>query len=454
MRGVEVGSGSNRSAQIVARDEKVIGRALYIRFFPMAIERGFGSRVWDADGREYIDWQAGAAVASTGYCHPHIVAAIGAQAAKLTHNCFTLFSNEPTVALAERLVALTPGEFPKKVWFGLSGSDANDAIFKLTRRATRRERIVTFMGSYHGQTMGAYSLSGHKAEAAFLPFPGVVKVPYAYCYRCAFGLAYPACQLQCLRFIEDAVFNNICPPEDVAGILVEPIQGDSGIVVPPDEFLLGLKAIADRFGMLFMVDEVRTGLGRSGKMFAIEHLGIAPDVIAIAKPLGSGVPISACVARAEVLDTLEGSHLLTTGGSPLGAAAALATLEVIASENLVDSAAEMGDYLRRGLRELQDRHEMIGQIRGRGMFTGVELVRDRETKEPADTETHKVCYRAWELGLVLIFCGTYSNVLDIVPPLVIDRNEIDRGLEILDRALTDVREGRVPDEAISKYKAW
>ncbi|MHB1416688.1 MAG: aspartate aminotransferase family protein, partial [Chloroflexota bacterium] len=385
---------------------------------------------------------------------PRVVEAISKQAAKLTHNCFTLFSNEPTVALAERLVELAPGDFPKKVWFGLSGSDANDAIYKLTRRATGRERIVTFIGSYHGQTMGAYSLSGHKAESAFVGLPGVVKVPYAYCYRCPFGMTHPSCRMQCLRFIEETIFNTICPPEDVAGILVEAIQGDSGIVVPPDEFLTGLKAMAERYGMLFMVDEVRTGLGRTGKMFAIEHTGAIPDLITIAKPLGSGVPISACVARSDILDTLEGSHLLTTGGSPIGSAAALTTLDVIRDEGLMARAEETGEYLRRGLCELQKEHEIIGDVRGRGLFTGVEMVRDRVTKEPADTETHKICYRAWRLGLVLIFCGTYSNVLDIVPPLVLSHEQVDRGLEILDQAIRDVSKGLVSDEEISQYRAW
>ena len=443
-----------KASELIQRDEKVIGRATYIRFYPMVLEGGVGSTVTDIDGNKYIDFQAGAAVANVGYCHPKVVKAVEDQINKLTHNCFALFSNQITVRLAEKLIEITPGNFRKKLWFGLSGSDANDCLFKLSRYSTKRKRIISFLGSYHGQTMGAYSLSGHKAESHFLPIPGVVKVPYAYCYRCPFKMEHPECDLQCISFIEDHIFKTICPPEDVAGILVEPIQGDAGMIVPPDEFLRELKRISDENGMLFMVDEVRTGFGRTGTMFAINHLGLEPDFIAMAKPMASGFPISACVARAEILDSLMGSHLLTTGGSPIGAAAALATIEVLEEENIYERAERMGNYLRGRLEEMKERHKLIGDVRGRGLFIGAELVKDRKTKEPAPVETHKVCFRSWEYGLVLVFNGTHSNVLDIVPPLVTSREEVDKALEILERAITDVEEGTVPDTLLEGFQAW
>ena len=443
-----------KASELVQRDEKVIGKVTYIRFYPMVFEAGVGSVVTDVDGNKYIDFQAGAAVANVGYCHPKVVKAVEEQMNKLTHNCFALFSNQITVKLAEKLVEITPGKFRRKVWFGLSGSDANDCLFKLARFNTKRERIISFLGSYHGQTMGAYSLSGHKAESHFLPFPGVVKVPYAYCYRCPFKMEYPECGLQCINFIEDHIFTSICPPEDVAGILVEPIQGDSGMIVPPDEFLKELKRISEENGMLFMVDEVRTGFGRTGAMFAVNHLGLEPDFIVMAKPMASGFPISACVAKAEILDGPMGGHLLTTGGSPIGAAAALANIQVLEEENLCEKAKRTGNYMMRRLEEMKDEHTLIGDVRGRGLFIGVELVKNKKTREPASLETHKVCYRAWEYGLVLVFNGTHSNVLDIVPPLVISREEVDRGLEILEGAIKDVEKGKVPDSLLEGFKAW
>ncbi|MEM3549859.1 MAG: aspartate aminotransferase family protein [Candidatus Bathyarchaeia archaeon] len=443
-----------KNLEWIQRDEKVIGKVTYIRFYPMVVESGLGSIVTDLDGNNYIDFQAGAAVANIGYCHPKVVKAVEEQMKKLTHNCFALFSNQITVKLAEKLVEITPGNFPKKVWFGLSGSDANDCVFKLARFSTKRDRIISFLGSYHGQTMGAYSLSGHKAESHFLPFPGVIKVPYAYCYRCAFKMKHPDCGLQCIKFIEEHIFTSICPPEDAAGILVEPIQGDSGMIVPPDDFLLELKRICEENGMLFMVDEVRTGFGRTGKMFAINHLALEPDLIVMAKPMASGFPISACVARAEILDSPIGSHLLTTGGSPIGAAAALANIQVLMEEKLCDKAARTGAYMLKRLEEMKEGHELIGDVRGKGLFIGVEFVRNRKTKEPASIETHKVCYRAWEYGLILVFNGTFSNVLDIVPPLVISKNEVDRGLDILEAAITDVEKGKVPDSLLEGFKAW
>ncbi|MEW6545320.1 MAG: aspartate aminotransferase family protein [Bacillota bacterium] len=443
-----------RARELVFRDERSVGKNLKIRFFPLVLDRARGSRLWDADGNEYLDFTAGWAVANTGYGHPRVVEAVRRQFDRTTFNSFTSVVSEPSVLLAERLIALVPGDFEKRCWFGLSGSDANDCVAKMVPMATGRKRMLSFVGAYHGQSGGSLSLSGHTAQARFLGSGAVVKVPYPYCYRCPFGKERQRCGIFCLRFIEDYIFKTICPPQDTAGVVVEAIQSDAGDLVPPDEFLPGLADICHRYDIKLVVDEVKVGFGRTGNMFAFQHSGVVPDAVTMAKPLASGFPLSAVVARQEILDAGLATHLFTTGGHPVGCAAALATIDVIEQEGLVENAARVGARLKTSLEELKSRYPLIGDVRGRGLIIGVELVRDRTTKEPADRETAKVVYRCFELGLVLFYVGIHSNVLEITPPLTLTEDEADEGVRIIERALDDVCKGRVPDEKVASYAGW
>lgn len=443
------------SASVLKRDEDAIGTVFKIRFYPLVVERASGVTIFDVDGRKYLDFNAGWAVANTGYGHPSILQAIQEQLEKASFASTITHLNEKTVKLAERLAAITPGNFKKKVWFGLSGSDANDLIFKILPKTTGRPRIMSFLGAYHGQTTGAASLSGHKAHTRFPGSANVMKIPYAYCYRCAFSLTYPECGMYCAKdFIEDYAFKTMGDPEDLSGLIVEPVQSDGGDIVPPKGYLNELKKLADKYGMLFVVDEVKVGFGRTGKMFGVQHSSVVPDIVVVGKPIASGMPLSACVCKGEILDSLVGAHLVTTGGNPVSCAAGLATIDVIEKERLVDNAAKVGEYMKKRFSELAKTHNLIGDVRGAGLILGVELVKNRETKEPASREAAKFCYQAWKNGLITVYVGLNSNVIEITPPLVLTIDQAERGLRIFEQSLSDVEAGKVSDSDVAPFAGW
>jgi len=444
-----------RTEALVERDAAVLSDTLKVRFFPLAIERADGCRIWDVEGREYLDFMAGWAVANTGYGNADVKKAVIEQMEKVSFMTLTALMNVPSIELAERLLQVIPGRGDRKVWFGLSGSDASDAVAKLVPLAQKRPRMVSYIGGYHGQTGGSAGLSGHTAQSRVMS-GNVVKVPYPNPYRCPLGHDDPGvCAKACLSYLEDYVFRTICPPQDVAGLIVEAVQSDGGDIVPPDGYLEAVQALCRKHGILFIVDEVKIGFGRTGKMWGYQHSGLEPDVVVLGKSMGSGFAgISGVVAPAAVLDVAPAINMYTTAGNPVAATAGLATLDYIESHQLVANAKRIGDRLLKGFKELQQRHELIGDARGRGMILGVELVRDRRTKEPAAKEAAKVVYRAYELGLIVFYGGIYSNVLEITPPLTMTPAEADRGLEILDRALTDVESGSFPDEKLGRYAGW
>ena len=442
-----------RSLEVIERETAALGSAAAdIRSYPLVAEEGKGSYITDVDGNRYLDLGGGAAVTVVGHCHPEIIASIKRQADKLIHNCFSETSNEVTVNLAESLIKLTPGDFAKKIVFGLSGSDANECVAKLAPYYTKKSRFVSFIGAYHGQSLGASALSGHTSQSRFPSYIPVTKVPYAYCYRCPFKLTYPQCDLHCVKFIDDYILQTISPHEDTCALIIEPIMSDFGNIVPPDDYIPELKRMCAKYGILFVVDEVKTGFGRTGKMFAIEHSGVVPDMMTMGKPIASGMPLSACVAKAEILDSAVAGHLFTTGGSPICCAAALATIDVIKKEKLVENAANIGDYFMQQLQELKARSKIVGDVRGKGMILGIEFVKDRKTKEPASTETPKLCYRAWEKGLVIGYMGLHSNIIEITPPLNLTKEDVDLAVKILSESIEDVEQGRVTDETIARYK--
>ena len=439
--------------QVQEADTRLIADAGKIRFFPLVVERGEGCRIIDPDGRRYLDFTAAWALANTGYSHPYVRDAIVEELQRSTFAGLVSGMHAPAVKLAEKLVALMPGDFEKKVWFGLSGSDANETVGRLLPMATGKRRIVSFIGGYHGTTGTSMGMSAHIAMTSIIGGANVVKVPYPNPYRCPFGSTGPAeCAERAIRFLEDYIFKTICPPDDVAGIILEPLQSDGGDVLPPPEFLPMLSDLCRRHGIYLAVDEVKVGMGRTGRMFGFEHAGITPDVVVLGKSLGGGMPVSAVIARREILDV--GFSVFSAMGNAVGCAAALATIEAIEQDGLVEHARRAGEHLSRRLHGLAESCPLIGDVRGLGLFQGVELVRDRATREPATIEAAKVCYRAFELGLLVFYVGMASNVLEITPPLVINEAEIDEGVAILGQALADVAAGRVSDEQVAAFAGW
>jgi 4-aminobutyrate aminotransferase len=426
-------------------------------YYPLVVSRAQGTKIWDLDGNEYIDFLSGAAVTNIGHCHPEVIRAVENQSRRLIHNTLGYSYYELPVTLAEKLIRLTPGRFQKRVAFSLSGSDANDGAMKLARVATGRPKIMSFLGSYHGTTYGALTLSGVglNMKRRLGPLvPEVYHVPYADCYRCYFGLEYPSCGLRCVEYIR-TLFEMLIPPDEVAAFVLEPIQGDAGVVIPPKEFWPEVKGLCEEHGILFMDEEVQTGFARTGKMFAIEYWGVEPDVVISAKPVASGLPLGVLVSRKELMERWAvPAHLFTTQANPVVCAAAVATLDVIERENLVKRARRLGETAMKRFMQMKNRFDLIGDVRGKGLLIGVDLVRDRETREPARVEAMKVAWRAWERGLVMISFGRHGNVLRIAPPITIGEDELETALEIVEASIEDVSEGRVPDSVLQEMSAW
>lgn len=442
-----------RTSGLVERDRRLIADAAKIRFFPFAPVGGSGSRLVDADGRSWLDFTSGWAVANTGYGDPGVRAAIEAELASGWYAGQVSAVVEPAVALAERLVELMPIRGEAKVWFGHSGSDANEALARLVRRATGRPRILTFVGAYHGSTDGSAALSGHTAQARYAPGDPGCKVPYPDAYRPTFGVDPAEDERGVLAAVE-TVLATTCPANETAAILLEPIQSDGGILVPSPAFLQGVEAICRREGILLAIDEVKVGMGRTGEWAAHHAAGVTPDLVVLGKALGGGLPLSAIVGPAEILDVEPSLVLFTTAGNALSCAAGLAAIRSTEDGTLLGNARRVGEHLSAGLRRLAERHDLVGDVRGRGLVIGVELVEDRGARTPAASAAAKVCFRAAELGLAVFFVGMHSNVLEITPPLCLAEAQADEGVAILDRALADVRAGAVSDSTIAAYAGW
>jgi len=430
-----------RAKRIIAKDRRFTSSS-YIKEYPLVIERGRGAVIEDVDGNRFLDFMAGIAVNITGYSHPRIVRAVKAQSERFFHLCSTDFYYESFADLAERLVGMVPIEGEKSVFFTNSGAEAVETAIKLVRYSTQRPYIISFLGAFHGRTMGALSLTASKAaqRAHFSAFlPGVHHVPYGYCLRCPYNLSYSSCGIHCAEAIEKVVCRTLMNPREIAAIFVEPIQGEGGYIVPPPEFLRKLRAFASRNGILLVVDEIQSGMGRTGKWFAIEHWNVTPDIITTAKALASGLPIGATIAREEIMDWEGGSHANTFGGNPVACSSALAVIDIIKEEKLMENATRQGAYIMKRLREMQQRYPIIGDVRGKGLMIGVEFVKDPETKEPAAQESLDVMNKCFKRGLVIITAGKCT--MRISPPLIITRETIDTGLELFEGAVKEVNAG-------------
>jgi len=450
-----MGKKLTESLKIIQQDEEVISPASRMPYYPFVMKRGEGATIEDIDGNRYLDFLSSAAVLNTGHAHPRVVKAIKEQVDNFTNYTSAYMYYKNLVELAQELVQITPGKMAKKVSFGLSGSDANDGAIKLARSFTKRQKIIAFLRSYYGSTYGAISLSAislnmRRNMGPFLP--EIYHVPYPDCYRCPFKLKPTNCNLSCLDYFK-MMLDTLIPVEEVAAIIVETIQGDAGVIVPPEKYLPALKKICEDNSILFIAEEVQTGFGRTGKWFAIEHWGIEPDVILLGKAIASGMPLSAIVAKKEIMDSWDApAHLFTMGGNPVSCAAALATISVIEEEKLVERSKEMGDYIQSRFNELKKEHELIGDVRGKGLLIGVDLVSNRENKQRAEKEAAKVCWSCWEKGLILTFFS--KSVLRIAPPLVITRKEVDYALEIIEKSIKDVEEGKISDQVLEKICGW
>jgi 4-aminobutyrate aminotransferase len=426
---------------IIERDQAVVSPS-YTRGYPFVMARGSGATVEDVDGNIFLDCAAGIAVNATGHSHPDVVRAITDQSQKFLHMSGTDFYYELQVQLAEELEAVLPIPGGVRSFFGNSGTEAIEACLKLSRYATGRTNIIAFLGAFHGRSMGALALTASKAlqRRGFGPMmPGVYHAPYADCYRCPLGLTPDTCQAECLDYLEHQIFVHLVSPDEVAAIVVEPIQGEGGYIVAPDQFLQRLRELTTAHGILLVADEVQSGMGRSGRMFAIEYSGVEPDLVALAKGIASGLPLGVAAARRGLMAWPPGAHASTFGGNPLSCAAALATLKLL-KDRLVANAADVGGYLVDRLEALMHRHPLIGDVRGRGLMVGVELVRDRRTKERAIEERDAVVNGAFARGLLLLGAG--RNAIRFSPPLVITREQVDVAVGIFDEALTEVERSR------------
>lgn len=425
-----------KATAIIERDRNVVSPS-YTRDYPLVIARGDGAVVEDVDGNLFLDCTAGIAVTATGHSHPEVVQAIVDQAHRFLHMSGTDFYYEPQVRLGEELSAIAPMKGPHRSFFGNSGTEAIEAALKLARYYTKRQHIIAFLGAFHGRSMGSLSATASKVtqRKGFGPLvPGTYHAPYPDVYRRPPGYSPDACVEESIRFIEQ-LFVHLVSPDEVAAILVEPIQGEGGYIVPPDAFLVRLREMATRHGILLIVDEVQSGMGRTGKMFAIEHTGVEPDIVTIAKGIASGMPLGVATARSEVMSWPPGSHASTFGGNPVSCAAALTTIRLL-REGLVRNAASVGAHMMEGATALMDKHRLIGDVRGRGLMIGIELVRDRQTKERATSERDALVKECFKRGLLVLGAG--RNTIRLSPPLVLTRQQADTAIEILDQALTAI----------------
>ena len=424
--------GPNAQA-IIERDRAVLSPS-YTRGYPLVMKRGEGAVVEDVDGNRFLDFNAGIAVVATGHAHPRVVKAIQAQASEFLHMSGTDFYYEGMVQLAEKLAALTPGGVARRVYFGNSGAEAVEAALKMARYHSGRDQFVAFLGAFHGRTMGALSLTGSKVvqRRGFHPALPVQHIPYAYCYRCAYGKQPETCDVECVKVLEERLFKTILPADETAAIVVEPIQGEGGYLVPPAKFHHELRRMADKYGILLIHDEVQCGMGRTGKMFASEHFGVTPDIVTLAKGIASGMPLAATVARSAVMNWPPGAHASTFGGNPVSIAAALTTIELL-EESLLDNASAMGSYMLGRMREWPQRFRYVGDVRGLGLMIGFEMVYDKTTKERASELRDRLETLAFERGLLVLGAG--PNSIRLCPPLVVNRDQAEFAVDKLEECL-------------------
>jgi 4-aminobutyrate aminotransferase len=422
---------------VIARDAQFVSPS-YTRGYPLVAKRGRGAMIEDVDGNLFLDFAAGIAVVSTGHCHPRVVEAIQKQAAELIHISCTDFYYQGIAELAQRLSDVAPGKEAKKVYFGNSGTEAIEAAIKLARYHTRRDKIIAFQGCFHGRTMGALSLTASKAvqrKGFGALLAGVFHIPYPNSYRCPYGNPSPCTCVESAAYLEEEIFKRMVDPEEVAAVFIEPIQGEGGYLPASKEFLMELQRICRKHGILLVCDEVQSGMGRTGKWWASDHAGIEPDILCVAKGIASGMPLSATIARASLMDWKPGAHASTFGGNPVSIAAALATMDLLESQ-YIENARRVGEFLMQRMKDWPSRHRIVGDVRGKGLMIGVEIVRDQKTKERAGDLREAIVDLAFEKGLLLLGAG--ENTVRIAPPLVVDEEQASFAVQTLESCIGEI----------------
>jgi 4-aminobutyrate aminotransferase len=430
-----------KAIQVIESDHKILSPS-YTRDYPLVAKAGRGALIEDVDGNTFLDFAAGIAVVATGHCHPEVVAAIQKQAAELIHMSGTDFYYPNMVELAEKLASLMPGQEPKRVYFGNSGTEAIEAAIKLARYHTKRDKLIAFYGCFHGRTIGALSLTSSKAiqrKRFGSLLAGVFHAHYPNPYRGACGIRPEHAAADALAYLEDELFKRVVDPEEVAGVFIEPVQGEGGYVPAPAEFLQGLERLCRKNGILLIADEIQSGMGRTGKWWGVEHAGIEPDIICTAKGIASGMPLSAMIARSSVMDWTPGAHASTFGGNPVCIAASLATVGLL-ERGYIANAAHMGEFLFTRMADWRERHKIVGDIRGKGLMIGIEFVRDQRTKEKAQDLRNRVVRQAFAKGLLVLGAG--ENSLRLAPPLLVDEEQADFALRTLDACISEAERSR------------
>jgi 4-aminobutyrate aminotransferase len=432
-----------KAQAIVERDRAILSPS-NTRSYPLVIAKGEGSIVEDVDGNRFLDLNAGIAVCSTGHCHPKVVEAIREQAGKFLHMSGTDFYYENIVTLGEKLNQLVTGgdatREQRRVYYGNSGAEAIEAALKMARYHSGRDKFIAFFGAFHGRTMGALSLTGSKSvqKKGFAPLlGGITHIPYAYCYRCPYSKQVESCNVECVKVLEEQLFKTTIPAEEVAAIFVEAVQGEGGYVVPPQKFIDELQEVARRHGILVVFDEVQSGMGRTGKMFAHQHFGVDPDIITLAKGIASGLPLCATVAKASYMQWKPGAHASTFGGNPVSVAAALTTIQLLEQE-LVDNAARIGARMKDRLLTWPSRFPIVGDVRGLGLMLGIEIVHDQATKEKAPELRDRIVDLGFHKGILVLGAG--QNSIRLAPPLVISADQADFALDTLEECIREVCE--------------
>jgi len=429
-----------KAKQLVQRDAAVVSPS-YTRDYPLVAKIGRGAMIEDVDGNTFLDFAAGIAVCATGHCHPEVVAAIQKQASELIHMSGTDFYYPNLVELAEKLASIAPGKTPKRVYFGNSGAEAIEAAIKLVKYHTKRDKLIAFHGAFHGRTMGALSLTASRSiqrKGFGTLLSGVFHMPFPDTYRGTYGIRPESASADCLSYLENELFRRRVDPEEVAGIFIEPIQGEGGYLPAPADFLQGLQRICRKYGIMFVADEVQSGMGRTGKWWASDHAGIEPDIICTAKGIASGMPLSAIIARADVMNWVPGAHASTFGGNPVCIAASIATLGLLERQYMAN-AARMGDYIMKRTADWTEKHKIVGQVRGKGLMIGIEFVRDQKTKEKATDLRNKLVQMAFHKGLLVL--GSGDTTLRLCPPLLIDEAQANFALDTLEACITELERG-------------
>lgn len=445
---------TEKTQNILEKENQYLSYTTRVPYYPLVVDRASGVTIQDIEGNVFLDFLASAAVINTGHNHPRIVNAIKNQVDKFIHYTPAYMYHEPHINLAEKIIEITPGTYEKRVAFGLSGSSSVDGAIKSARAHTGRTRIVSFLRSYHGTTVGSLSVSGISLDMRrklgplmpdvhFIPYPDSYRGDYNHDEDYSTGY---------INYFKE-LLNTVIPPEEIAAVIYEPIQGDSGVLIPPKSFYSELNKICKSNGILLIADEIQTGFGRTGKMFASEHFDIEPDIIVFGKAVASGMPLSGIVARKEIFESWgTPAHFFNTAGNPISCVAALETISVIEDEKLVRNSDEVGEYLKSRFIELMDEFDCIGDVRGRGLLIGVDIVKDRLTKERDQVKTAKICWRCWEKGLILAFFS--GSVLRVAPPLTLTINEASKAINIIKSAISDVEAGLVSDDVLKEIKGW